>query len=266
MVDNIIIFPDFQKLKEEVDKLRIELSMLVLEKDELCLVECKNIEMIYMLELGSLEYKAFEAQCVFLRLKRKAELIQAKKNRQEKIVLSQIENTLDDEFAEFQKKLDDQVKRMNTAIERSHYDVLSDEETKELKKLYRRIVKTLHPDINLNLTQAQLDMFNNAVNAYENGDLSTLRIINEMITEPILPDYHMDAIAQLVKEKERLIDLIKTVKEKIEKIKSEFPYTVKELINDPKKIAVRKTELKSIIYQYEEAIAAYKSHIAEMLR
>ena len=41
---NIIIFPDFEKLKSEVEKLRIELSMLVLEKDELLFVECKNIE------------------------------------------------------------------------------------------------------------------------------------------------------------------------------------------------------------------------------
>ncbi len=266
MVDNIILFPDFQKLKEEVDKLRIELSMLVLERDELRLVECKNIEMVYMLELGSLEYKVFEAQCVYLRLKRKVELIQAKKNRQEKIVYRQIEDTLDAEFAEFQKKLDEQVNRMNAAIERSHYDVLSDEETRELKKLYRRIIKALHPDLNPNLTQAQLDLFNNAVNAYENGDLNALRIIDEMVSEPILSDDHKDAITQLAEEKERLIDLMKTVKESIEKIKSEFPYTVKELINDPKKIAARKAELKSIIHEYEEAIAAYNARIEEMLR
>ncbi len=144
MADNILLFPDFQKLKEEVEKLRIELSMLVLERDELRLVECKNIEMIYMLELGKLEYKVFEAQCVFLRLKRKVELIQAKKNRQEKIVLKQIEDVLDAEFAEFQKKLDEQINKINAAIERSRFDVLSDEEARELKKLYRRIIKALH--------------------------------------------------------------------------------------------------------------------------
>jgi len=100
--------------------------------------------MIYMLELGKLEYKVFEAQCVFLRLKRKVELIQAKKNRQEKIVLKQIEDVLDAEFAEFQKKLDEQINKINAAIERSRFDVLSDEEARELKKLYRRIIKALH--------------------------------------------------------------------------------------------------------------------------
>jgi len=79
-----------------------------------------------------------------LRLKRKVELIQAKKNRQEKIVLKQIEDVLDAEFAEFQKKLDEQINKINAAIERSRFDVLSDEEARELKKLYRRIIKALH--------------------------------------------------------------------------------------------------------------------------
>ena len=59
----IIPFPDFQKLKEEIEKLRTELSMLVLERDELRFVVCKNIEMEYMMKVGGLEYQAYEAEC-----------------------------------------------------------------------------------------------------------------------------------------------------------------------------------------------------------
>ena len=59
---------------------------------------------------------------------------------------------------------------------------------RELKKLYHRIVKALHPDLNPNLTQAQLNLFNNAVNAYESGDLNTLSIISVMVSELILSD------------------------------------------------------------------------------
>ena len=84
----IVPLPEHEALKEEIEKLRTELSMLVLERDELIFVECKNIEMAYMLSVGALEYKAYELECAVLRLKRKADLIQARKNRQEKIQCS----------------------------------------------------------------------------------------------------------------------------------------------------------------------------------
>lgn len=87
---NIILFQNFEELKEQVEKLRIELSMLVLEKDELQFVECENIETAYLLLFGALEYKVYEAQCSMLKLKRKVELIQASKNRQEKVDFSKI--------------------------------------------------------------------------------------------------------------------------------------------------------------------------------
>ena len=55
----ILIAQDFESLKSEVERLRTELSMLVLERDELLFVECKNIETVYMLAIGVLEYKAY---------------------------------------------------------------------------------------------------------------------------------------------------------------------------------------------------------------
>ena len=51
---SIIRYPDYEKLKAEVEKLRTELSMLVLERDELLLVQCRNIETAYMLNIGGL--------------------------------------------------------------------------------------------------------------------------------------------------------------------------------------------------------------------
>lgn len=53
----LIPFPDFQRLKSEIEKMRTELSMLLLERDELQFVICKNIEMEYLLKFGSVEYK-----------------------------------------------------------------------------------------------------------------------------------------------------------------------------------------------------------------
>ncbi|MFS0784505.1 hypothetical protein [Bacillus sp. 1P06AnD] len=118
-------------------------------------MECKNIEMSYMLVLGSLEYKVSEAQCAALRMKRKLELIQAKRNRQEKIILPQIEEILENEFSEYKEKLNAQIDKINAAIKHSQGVLLSDKDNKELKKLYRKIVKMIHPDLHSDLSSAQ---------------------------------------------------------------------------------------------------------------
>jgi len=263
---NIILFPDFQQLKDDVERLRSELSMMLLERDELQFVVCKNIETKYMLKLGSLEYKAYEAQCSAYRLKRKLELIQARKNRQEKVDISKIEEILDIEFKEYQEELDNQINQMNKALLRSKANRLSEEDSKELKKFYRKIMKTLHPDINTKVTEALLRLYDNALTAYKNGDLNSLKIIYEMVGEPILPEINQDAMSQLTKEKERLEDMLKEIKEKIELIQSKYPYSMKEILKDSKKTAQKKTELENILSQYEEMVKVYKVRIEEMLR
>ena len=264
--NGIIVFPDFQKLKDDVERLRTELSMLMLERDELRFVICKNIETEYMLKLGSLEYKAYEAQCAALRLKRKIELIQARKNRQEIISLTVIDKTLDEEFLEYEKKLNEQVEKMNDALEHSKGEYLSEADNKELKKLYRKIVKVLHPDINPDVTTAQVKMLDNAINAYKNGDLKSLRIIDEMVGDHKLPEKHQDALTQLKEEKERLDRMVASIQESITKIKSEYPYCVKDILEDEKKVEQKKAELEELLKQYKELAETYNAKIKEMLR
>jgi Mg2+ and Co2+ transporter CorA len=262
----ITFYPDFEKLKVDVDRLRTELSMLVLERDELLYQECKDIEMAYMLSIGGLEYKAYEIECAILRLKRKAELIQTKKNRQEIIILSVIEDILDSEFAEYQARLNEQVDKMNSALERSNAQMLTKEETRELKKLYRSIVKALHPDLHPDLSDAKIHLFHNAVEAYERGDLTGLRIIGAMVNEPAIPEAEPDGLIFLEKEKERLIDLLQNIKDRIVEIKSEYPYTMKSLVHSPGKLEARKAEIEDNIKQLNEILTVYTAKIAEMLR
>lgn len=262
----IILFPEFVTLKAEVEKLRTEISMLLLERDELRLVVCKNIETAYMLAIGGLEYKAFELHCEVMRLKRKIDLIQAKKNRQEKVILSAIEEQLDEEFAEYQKQLDEQINKMNKALDHSKGRPLTDEETKEIKKVYRNIVKALHPDLHPDVTPAQVQLFQNAVQAYENGDLNSLRIISEMVAEPVIPEQSENGLTMLAKDKERLLRTLELIKEQISTIKSEYPYTMKDIVEDDAKIAEKKAEIEDTIAELKEAYDAYAARLKEMLR
>ncbi len=265
MEQNIIIFPEFEELKKEVAKLKTEISMMLLEHDELKYVICRNIETAYMLKLGALEYKAYEAQCIALRLKRKIELIQARLNRMEKANHLEIEAILDAEFADFQRKLDEQIDKMNEALDNSNADLLSEEEVKELKKLYRKIVKALHPDLNPNITPAQTELFERAVAAYKDGALQRLRVIADMINDEIdIEDEN--AISKLSAEKKRLEMSLNKIKENIENIKSEYPYTLKEIIEDKEATEKYKAQIEDILSQYNELIEFYNLKLKEMLR
>lgn len=263
---SVILYPDFAKLKASVEELRVELPMVVLERDELLYVECKNIEMMYMLSIGWLEYKTYEIECGILRLKRKAELIQTKKNRQEKVVLSKIEELLDLEFAEYQEKLSEQVEKMNVVLERKHGKLLSEQEAQELKKLYRAILKSLHPDLYPDLSEAKIQLFHHAVTAYKNGDITELRIISAMVTDSAMPEEKLGVMSHLTKEKDRLSQLIQSVKDRIAEIKLEYPYTMKYLVLSPEKTAARKAELEASIKQLNETLATYAARIEKILR
>lgn len=132
--------------------------------------------------------------------------------------------------------------------------------------MYRKIVKVLHPDINPEVSLAQVKMLDNAVNAYKNGDLATLRIIDEMVGEHQLPEKHQDAFTQLKEEKERLDKMLGSIKESIDKIKSEYPYCVKDILEDDQKVKHKKVELEELLKQYKELVETYNIKIEEMLR
>ena len=99
---NLIILPEYQKLKEEISQLRLELPIKIQERDELKFVVCKNIENKYMILVGSLECQAFREEIDCRRQKRRLQLIRARLNRREPILLEWIDEQLELEMAEYE--------------------------------------------------------------------------------------------------------------------------------------------------------------------
>lgn len=154
-MSDIILSPEYESLQKEIEKLNHDLSAVLFEKDELIYHICPKIESKYMLEIGVLEYKVFEFQCKILRIKRKIELIQQRFNRQEPVVLDLIEEQLDKEYAKYEVRLKEKLNSINDALAMSQCKELSYEDTQELKRIYRKIVKSLHPDMNPNITETE---------------------------------------------------------------------------------------------------------------
>lgn len=145
---NIIISPEYLKLLEEVRQLKENIINLYEEKDEIVYHICRNIETEYMSQVGILEYKLFELQCGILRLKRKIQLYQIKINRQETPNEKEIDEQLDTEYKEYQEQLNKMSNDLQETLNRKNYGILTEEDSKELKRIYRKLIKKLHPDLN----------------------------------------------------------------------------------------------------------------------
>ena len=260
----IIEFPDIKKLKEKIRSLRRELEDLYPEKEHLVGVVCENIQRDYTLVFGSLEYKLYEAYCEYLRLRRKRDLIQAKVNRGEEPDMEAIESRLDEEFREYKRRLEEQMEEINEAIEKSKLKLLPEEEQKELKTLYKAIVKRLHPDLNPSITEGEKELFYNATEGYKKGDLNTLRIIYDLTVKGEEEELSLPN-ASLAKEAERLEKAIVAIREEIERIKSNPPYTLKIYLEDERKKAVRLYTLRSETQSFYRAIQTQEEAIRDMM-
>lgn len=262
----IVEFPDTKNLKEKIKTLRKNLEDLLIEKDNLESIVCENIKTKYTLLFGGLEYKLYKASCEYLRLRRKREMIQAKKNREEKVDIKAIEADIDNEFFEYKKKLDEKISEMNRALERSKLPVLSKDETNEMKKLYRVIVKKLHPDLNPKITEAEKELFYRATESHKNGDLTAIRIIFEIVgSDDMKDEITTSPTDSLEKEATRLETLVESVQKDIEKIKSTEPYIWKVYLDDENKKNEKLNELERDLENFENAIRTQEEYIRELL-
>ncbi len=260
-MEEIMMSPEYRKQLEEIERLSTSLSMIILERDELKEVICKNLETQYMMLIGDLEYRCYKAMCTYLRAKRKAELIQAYLNRGEIPDMHAVETQLDSEFEAYRLAMEEKLRKMNNAIERSRGMYLSEEESAELKKLYRQIVRVLHPDVNPDVTPEQLRLYQKAVDAYKDGDLEAIRFIHILAMENQPDAYTMTPNEKIA----RLNAAIRRVRDEISQIKNSYPYNLSSFLHDKTAIAAKRSELEDSLKNYKMRVAQYTSRAAANL-
>lgn len=260
---DIIHFTSKNNLEKEIEELRVEISMTILEHDELLHIHCKNIEAAYFLAFGSLELQIYQVEMEWLRLRRKLELLIAARNHKLAPDLVTIEEQLDQEFLDYQEKLDEMFRKMNEALERSEMGVLSEEESQKHKQLYRQIVKQLHPDLNPNISEAQEQLFFKAVEAYEKGMTEVLEMIAETVSSPTTETLPIKD--SLMDEKKRLEAIVKKIQNQIASIKRDFPYLFKEFMKDEETRMAHREELEQELDYYKEGIKQYETAISYYL-
>lgn len=141
-------------------------------------------------------------------------------------------------------------------------NLVSTEETTELRKIFRNIAKALHPDINPALTQEHQEIWHQFHAAYKNGDLEQFKAL-EIV--------YADLVAAVAKEPEELSEdeilrqcstlkngIQELVKQKKE-LEEEFPFSLAEELHDEDWLAEKQQALQRDVAEYKAALEEKKA-------
>ncbi|WP_022769109.1 hypothetical protein [Butyrivibrio sp. NC2007] len=137
----------------------------------------------------------------------------------------------------------------------------------ELKRLYRMIMKKLHPDANPNATEKDKALLLKAQKAYAEGDLETLREIADQLDDTDITEKYSDNpddIAKLRELRAKLAEKVEILLAHIDEIKNSFPYTEKDFLANEDAVKARQEELAEYNRQCADKIIELQEKILEL--
>ena len=206
--------------------------------------ECFQLEQEYLRIFGKDIMALYHMQLECARKKKTIEFCQIARNHGQEPDEKQLESFIAAETAE----LKEHFQQLREAYENSKVTgEVTEAEFLEIRQIYHRLVKLIHPDLHPELEDKLFDKWNQIVMAYKCNDLGNLRELEVLVAA---------ALAE-VSGKEISID-IPDIKEKIKKLEAEIvnimsktPYQYKFLLTNPNAVNEKKESLKSELKNYE---------------
>ena len=251
---------------EKLNSLKSELAKLVSDRDYLENTIKKNLEALYVTRIGKNEYELFNLECQLARLKRKIELIQIRINHGKNVNLFEVEKQLDDEYSEWQEKIDGMLSDIKASEARLN-SLMSEKETREFQSLYRSLVKKLHPDVNANQSEKEALLWDRTQIAYKLGDIEELQTIKLLLEGIGEEDIKKDSgsISLIDRQIEALKEKISRLTRYIKELKSEFPFTIENNIKDESWVKEKNSLVLARIESIKIQIKEMQSVIENML-
>ena len=116
-----------------------------------------------------------------------------------------------------------------------------------------------------NVTEQQLELFHKAVDAYESGDLETIRTIDFLIDSVDTIDLSESSVDRLKEQIQCCKENIERLEAEMREVRSSFPYNKKDILEDEVKINDEIEELKKALENYREIYAAYEQRLKTIL-
>ncbi len=244
MAQEILLSEESLRKRQRIVALRGELAELFEYRELMVSHDKAKLTALYIDLIGKLQYEEYALKVEVMRLKRKHQLIQAAINRGERPDVELIEQVLNIEFEEYQQQIEAQAENLKAARQFLEAPLLSEDETADMKRIYRLLVKRLHPDWNPDLSEERKELFIRAQAAFKSCDVQELRNILLMLEadEPfqIKAETIDDDIARLERSLENL-------RERVKKLEATFPFDHRDKLADEKWVEQKQNEIKESI-------------------
>ncbi len=238
--------------KDELYRTYVEL----LFKKEKCIQDAEQYRIQYVCEFGELTADLFKAKIECIRLKKYITFCQKSINKGQKVDTEKMDKSIEKEMVVYETQLKEIIADFNKA---KNAKTLTTYDSNIVKKIYRRLAKKLHPDIN-SLTEKEpelRDLWEKILDAYYRADLDRLEEL-EVLAEALLEKYGLEEAGRDIEDIE---DRIKALEIKIGMIINEKPYSYIEILRDDELIEKKKEEMKKEIKEFKK----YASELEEVL-
>lgn len=245
-----------EDLRNEIRTVRARIVDLVARMEDIRLQQIPQIQADYALKIGCWEQALLEAELAARRSKRRLALAQAQANQGHAPQMDTIEQQLDAELAEWTIKIE----QARESFERQLAYItgstsMTKEQAAKLKKLYRLLVKRLHPDVCHNKDEYCEMLFQIARVAYRNGDLQTLESL-EVATrhyDPAADDLSsFSDMAALAQELELAQIEEGVMRERLVELEQSEEMRLAKLLADPDWVTKRTMELRLAVEKWEQ--------------
>ena len=236
--------------------LRYEYEKLLFERDRVK-KEADNYLRLYIHEFGELITELFHKKISCIEKKKMISYCQAAVNYGKLINIEEMNRYIESEMSDYQQQLNDMMENNKTCKD---LDTISQNECLKIKRLYRKIAKKIHPDLNpvTENNPALSELWINVMNAYHRNDLESLERLEVQINS-ILRETGISTDETDIPDIE---DKIQSLENEIETILSTDPYQYKFILDDEGLVKEKKEELSKEIEIYSN----YENQLKDILK
>ena len=241
---SITLHPQVAALQAQLKELQEKSARLFAKAEYMQFEERPMLNSLYEASVGVLLFEEFKLLIQIKLTQLEINLTQAYINHNAPIDHRRISDQVKAAQQDYQAKIEQKEAELKKAEDFLSAPCLSQQETTELRNLYRTIAKALHPDLHPDQGREECDLFIKAASAYRKGDIQTLRQISILLQTKNIQDIPGQDLLTLI---EKAKESIAIFQERIDLMNAQFPFIYRDKILDPQWIKEQQEAMKERI-------------------